>query len=85
MRLGEKKILKFYFNFSKYCLGLLEIKDESVILFNFKLIYKYFLKKIMQKLKADYGDSCPLDFYVYDVLIKLIEAETEDSNTNISN
>jgi len=44
MRLGEKKILKFYMNFSKYCIGLLDIKDESVnILINFFLFFIHYL------------------------------------------
>lgn len=77
MRLGEKKILKFYMNFSKICLSLVEIKDEAVK-------YFFYIQKIIQKIKENYGDNCPFDFYVYDVLIKLIEAENEDVNTNIS-
>jgi hypothetical protein len=39
----------------------------------------------MQKIKETYGDNCSFDFYVYDVLIKLIEAENEDRKTNIGN
>jgi len=39
----------------------------------------------MIKVKEDYPESCPFDFYIYDVLIKLIEADYEDANTNISN
>lgn len=38
----------------------------------------------MEKTKQTYGENCPFDFYVYDVLIKLIEAENEDINTNLS-
>lgn len=30
MRMGEKKILKFYFNFSEYCLVLIGYNDEEV-------------------------------------------------------
>ncbi len=30
MRIGEKKILNFYLNFSKFCLSLIEIKAEAV-------------------------------------------------------
>ena len=37
MRLGEKKILKFYFNFSKFCLSLIEIKDETVCYYLIRL------------------------------------------------
>ena len=30
-------------------------------------------------MREDYNDICPFDFYVYDVLIKLIESEKEDN------
>lgn len=46
MRLGEKKILKFYFNFSKFCLSVIETKDETV---NLKLINK--IRKLYRKSK----------------------------------
>ena len=28
-------------------------------------------------MREDYNNNCPFDFYVYDVLIKLIESENE--------
>jgi hypothetical protein len=37
MRLGEKKILKFYLNFSKFCLSMIEIKDETVCYYLIRL------------------------------------------------
>ena len=30
-------------------------------------------------MREDYNDICPFDFYVYDVLIKLIESEKEEN------
>jgi len=37
-------------------------------------------------MREDYNDICPFDFYVYDVLIKLIESEKEDNeNENEEN
>ena len=40
----------------------------------------------LQKMREDYNDICPFDFYVYDVLIKLIESEKEDNeNENEEN
>lgn len=42
------------------------------------LFFLFFKKKIINKMKEDYNENCPFDFYVYDVLIKLIESEKED-------
>mgnify|MGYP001034228150 CR=1 FL=1 len=36
-------------------------------------------------MREDYNDICPFDFYVYDVLIKLIESEKEDNENENEN
>ena len=33
-------------------------------------------------MREEYNDLCPFDFYVYDVLIKLIESEKEENLRN---
>jgi histone-lysine N-methyltransferase SETD3 len=54
---GEKKILKLYLQFVRYCLPLFDITETE----------------IREKLSKDYKDECPFEFYIVLVILKFLK------------
>lgn len=61
MIIGEKEILKYFIDFSVYCLSLFEINDT---------------KEIKKKIKKDFTNKIfPYEIYLNDVILQLVKTE----------
>jgi protein-histidine N-methyltransferase len=62
MRIGEKKILHFWIEFTKYTIPLFELSS----------------KMIKKKVKKDYPHYCPYEMYINDVILTLIRMSSSN-------
>jgi histone-lysine N-methyltransferase SETD3 len=62
MRIGEKKILNFWVEFTKYTIPLFDLSS----------------KMIKKKVKKDYPHYCPYEMYINDVILALIRMSSSN-------
>ncbi len=63
MCLGEKKILRFYIDFVRYCLPLFDMSEK---------VYFNITQEIKEKMNKDFPDECPFEFYIVLVILKFV-------------
>lgn len=62
MRIGEKKILNFWIEFTKYTIPLFDLSS----------------KMIKKKVKKDFPNYCPYEMYINDVILALIRMSSSN-------